>query len=160
MTVIFSKKCEIAIQAILFLSTQPENKLNNVTIISEKLNVPKEFLAKILQTLTNYSIVGSKKGNSGGFYLNQSPENIKLIDIVSIIDGLDVFHKCVLGFSSCDSINPCPMHDKWEVIKKNIYDMLSNSTLQDLRDKTINKINSIYVDKKFDPNFIELNQKF
>jgi Rrf2 family protein len=149
MTVIFSKKCEIALQAVLFLSAQDDNLLFNATQISEKLNVPKEFVSKILQTLTSSAIVGSKKGNSGGFYLNQSAEHIRLIDIVSAIDGMEVFHKCVLGFAGCNMSEPCPVHDNWGKLRNDTYEMLNNSTLAELRDKTINKINNLY-----DPNNI------
>lgn len=143
MTVIFSKRCELALQAVLFLSTQSNEKLFNAGEISEKLKVPKEFVSKILQTLTNNGIVGSKKGKSGGFYLEKNPSEIRLIDIVIAIDGLEVFHKCVLGFKGCSFEEPCPVHDKWGALREQTYKMLSEQTLDDLRDKAVSKIDSL-----------------
>jgi len=143
MTVIFSKKCELALQAVLFLSAQ-ENKLAlNASVISEKLGVSKEFTAKVLQQLVAEGIVGSKKGKNGGFYLKKSPERIRLINIVLAIDGLDVFHKCVLGFKGCNMEQPCPVHEKWGKLRDDTYKMLSQETLADLRDKTIKKIDGL-----------------
>ena len=58
MTVIFSKKCELALQAVLFLSVKKEKKIFNAIEISEELKVPKEFVSKMLQILTDSGIVG------------------------------------------------------------------------------------------------------
>lgn len=143
MTVIFSKKCELGLQAVLYLSAFPKNTLFSATEIAEKINVPKEFVSKILQTLTTSGIVGSKKGNSGGFYLKIDPGSVRLIDIVASIDGLEVFRNCVLGFPGCSVDEPCPVHDNWGKLRNETYNMLSSQTLSELRDKTINKINSL-----------------
>lgn len=139
MTVIFSKSCELGLQAVLYLSTK-ERRLFNSTEVSNELKVPKEFVSKVLQILTASGIVGSKKGKNGGFYLAKEPIEIKLIDIVEAIDGLDLFKTCVLGFTGCSHETPCPVHDKWGTLRDEAYKMLSEETLEDLKSKTINKI--------------------
>jgi Rrf2 family iron-sulfur cluster assembly transcriptional regulator len=143
MTVIFSKKCELALQAVLFLTTQEADISFNAGEISEKIKVPKEFVSKVLQTLTLNGIVASKKGKSGGFSLAKDPSQIKLIDIVIAIDGLEVFHKCVIGFPGCSSDTPCPVHNTWGPIRENTYNMLSIHTLEDLKDQAKNKIQNL-----------------
>lgn len=143
MTVIFSKSCELGLQAVLFLSIKKEKLIFNAEEVSKELKVPKEFVSKVLQMLTNSGIVGSKKGKSGGFYLAKSPANIRLIDIVEAIDGLDVFNSCVLGFPGCSSEKPCPVHDKWGKLRDEAYKMLSEETLEQLKEKTIKKIISL-----------------
>lgn len=144
MTVIFSKRCEIALQAVLYLSAQKDGAMFSSGDIAQHLDVPKEFVSKILQTLTSSDIIGSKKGNSGGFFLNKSAQQIKLIDIVAAIDGLEIFHKCVLGFKGCGMSAPCPVHAEWGKLRNQTYEMLSSSTLLDLRDKSLNKIQNLY----------------
>lgn len=143
MTVIFSKSCELGLQAVLFLSIKKEKVIFKAEDVSKELKVPKEFVSKVLQILTNSGIVGSKKGKSGGFYLAKSPANIRLIDIVEAIDGLDVFNSCVLGFPGCSSEKPCPLHDKWGKLRDEAYKMLSEETLEQLKEKTIKKIISL-----------------
>ncbi len=143
MTVIFSKKCELALQAVLFLSPKGKDELFSAGQIASKLNAPKEFVSKILQTLTKIGIVGSKKGKFGGFYLATDPSEIRLVDIVIAIDGLEIFHKCVLGFKGCNFEQPCPVHQKWRDLREKTYKILSSETLADLRDLTISKINSL-----------------
>jgi Rrf2 family protein len=143
MTVFFSKACELGLQAVLFLSIKKEKLIFNAEEISKELKVPKEFVSKVLQILTNSGIVGSKKGKSGGFYLAKSPAQIKLIDIVEAIDGLDIFRSCVLGFPGCSHEKPCPVHDKWGRLRDDAYKMLSDETLEQLKEKTILKITSL-----------------
>ena len=140
MTVIFSKKCELGLQAVLFLSIKKQNVIVSAIEISQELKVPKEFVSKVLQILTESGIVGSKKGKNGGFYLAKRPSNIKLIDIVVAIDGLELFNTCVLGFPGCSVAEPCPVHDKWGKLREEAFKMLSEETLEQLKGKTLNKI--------------------
>jgi Rrf2 family transcriptional regulator, iron-sulfur cluster assembly transcription factor len=143
MTVLFSKKCELAIQATLFLSIKHDKQIYNALDISKEMKVPKEFVSKMLQILTDSGIIGSKKGKNGGFYLERKPQEIKLIEIVKAIDGDEIFTSCVLGFPNCGSSNPCPVHDKWGKIRDDAFKMLSEETLEELKQKTFNKINSL-----------------
>jgi Rrf2 family transcriptional regulator, iron-sulfur cluster assembly transcription factor len=143
MTVFFSKACELGIQAVLFLSIKKGKIIFNAEEVSRELKVPKEFVSKVLQILTNSGIVGSKKGKSGGFYLAKSPSQIKLIDIVEAIDGLDSFKSCLLGFPGCSSEKPCPVHDKWGKLREEAYKMLGSDTLEQLKEKTVLKITSL-----------------
>jgi len=143
MTVFFSKKCEIGLQAVLFLSTYPKNTLFSADQISLEINVPKEFVSKILQALKKSKIIGSKKGKEGGFYLAQDASTIRLIDIIAAIDGLDVFKQCILGFPGCSVDEPCPVHEEWGKLRNEAYTMFSKETLADLREKTSQKINSL-----------------
>ncbi len=143
MTVIFSKKCEYGLQAVLYLAAIETTEVIPAEAISKKLEIPKEFISKILQSLTESGIIYSKKGKSGGFALAKNPAEIKLIDIVTAIDGLEVFTKCVLGFPKCSPDHPCPVHDRWGKLRTEAYEMLSSESLKDLKEKTIDKINNL-----------------
>ena len=143
MTVIFSKKCEYGLQAVLYLAAKLNEEVVPAEEIAKKLNIPKEFVSKILQSLTESGLVYSKKGKSGGFSLAKDPKTIRLIDIVAAIDGLSIFSSCVLGFPNCSPEHPCQLHDKWGVLRTNAYNMLTDQTLDQLRDKTLNKIASL-----------------
>ncbi len=143
MTVIFSKKCEYGIQAVLYLAANLNGDVIPADEIASKLNIPKEFVSKILQNLTESGLVNSKKGKNGGFALAKSPSKIRLIDIVAAIDGLDIFNSCVLGFPHCSPDHPCPVHHNWGVLRTNAYNMLTEETLDKFREKTLTKVRSL-----------------
>ncbi len=143
MTVIFSKKCEYGLQGILYLAAHIDRNVISADDIAKSLNIPKEFISKILQNLTESGIVNSKKGKNGGFTLAKSPAKIRLIDVVAAIDGLDIFNYCVLGFPQCSPDHPCPVHDHWGELRTKAYNMLTEETLDKFREKTLNKVNSL-----------------
>ena len=143
MTVIFSKKCEYGMQAILYLAAREKGTLVSAEEISKVLKIPREFVSKILQSLRDSGLISSSKGKSGGFSLAKDPSRIKLIDVVAAIDGLDMFDSCVLGFPECSPTHPCPVHDTWGTLRNQTYDMLTSETVDKLKDKTLNKIKSL-----------------
>jgi len=143
MTVIFSKKCEYGMQAILYLAAQESGSLVSAEDISKALKIPKEFISKILQSLRDSGLISSSKGKSGGFTLAKPASRIKLIDVVSAIDGLDMFDSCVLGFPECSPTHPCPVHNTWGALRTQTYDMLTSETLDKLKAKTLHKISSL-----------------
>ena len=126
----FSKACEYAIRAMLFIAQKSEPG-NNIGIkeISKGIDAPEYFLAKILQDLSRKGIVQSIKGPNGGFYLDKSAKKNTLADIVRAVDGDDLFTGCGLGLKICSEKNPCPLHDEFKIIRKKIHNMLESATL-------------------------------
>lgn len=143
MTVIFSKKCEYGLQAVLYMAAKEPNCVCPSDEIAKLLKIPKEFVSKILQSLTESGIIESKKGKSGGFMLAKNPSKIRLIDIVAAIDGLDLFNSCVLGFPNCSPDNPCPVHNRWGELRSKAYEMLSAETIDKFKQKTLTKIKTL-----------------
>jgi Rrf2 family protein len=143
MTVIFSKKCEYGLQAILYIATHPLGETIPAEKISQALKIPREFVSKILQDLKASGLICSVKGKSGGFCLGKDPSQIKLIDVVEAIDGLQMFNSCVLGFPECTPEAPCPVHDKWGTLRDQAYQMLKAETIDQLKERTLNKISKL-----------------
>ncbi|MBI4428900.1 MAG: Rrf2 family transcriptional regulator [Ignavibacteriales bacterium] len=129
MSLIFSKSCEYALQASLFLAQQPKDEYLLLRDISESLNIPHHFLSKVLQTLSRSGVVVSLKGANGGFSLARSPKEIKLIEIVRAIDGDKFLDDCILGFPGCGDKNPCPVHAQWKRAKEIVLNILNEKTL-------------------------------
>ena len=64
--------------------------------------------------------------------LKDDLKNIKLSDIVIAIDGDSVFLRCGLGLSNCSEDHPCPVHEKFKFVKKDLIYMLEHTTLEEL----------------------------
>lgn len=101
--------------------------------IAEKIGTPEAFTAKILGELVKSEIVESLKGPYGGFYLDPTmQEKIKISQIVSAIDGENIYTGCGLGLSSCNAAKPCPMHDKFIAVRTQLKTMLESTSLKEL----------------------------
>jgi Rrf2 family protein len=138
----FSKSCEYAIKAVIYISNQSESGIRvSLHDISEKINSPVAFTAKILQKLSKANIINSNKGPSGGFKIEQSNlTTINLAKIVKCIDGDGIYEECGLGFGKCSDSNPCPVHFKFIEIRQNLKNMLENTSLKELSDDLSNGI--------------------
>ena len=129
MSIIFSRQCEYALQAVSYLALQPKGEKKSIKEISKRLGIPYHFLGKILQDLTYKRLLISQKGLFGGFSLAVSPEKITLFHIVEAIDGDDFATKCVMGFSECSGKNPCAVHDHWGKLREGVLIMLKSENI-------------------------------
>lgn len=130
----FSKACEYGIKASIYIAiSSSEGKRVTPKEISEEINSPQAFTAKILQALVRHDVITSVKGAYGGFEIDKSQINqIKLAQIVNAIDGDKIYRGCGLGLEKCNENHPCPVHDKFKSIRNNLQYMLENTTLEEL----------------------------
>lgn len=129
----FSRSCQYALQAVLYITLHGGND-NAVKIrdIAESQEIPIHFLGKILQLLVKNKVLVSIKGPNGGFAMGIKSEDISLLEIVSIIDGLDIFDQCGIGFKSCSDECPCPVHNEFKDVKSKIKALLESKTISEL----------------------------
>lgn len=126
----FSKACEYAIRAMLYIAQKAEPGIKiGIKEISKGIGAPEHFLAKILQDLSRKGIVQSIKGPNGGFYLDDSAMKNTLADIVRAVDGDKLFTGCGLGLKTCSEKTPCPLHDEFKIIRKKVHQMLESATV-------------------------------
>ncbi|MGB0918344.1 MAG: RrF2 family transcriptional regulator [Flavobacteriales bacterium] len=138
----FSKACEYGIRATLFIA-QNAAESNRVSLkeISEKINSPEAFTAKILQQLARNKIIVSYKGPHGGFQIEDGKlETIHLNEIVDAIDGDTIYRGCGLGLKECNADEPCPLHDQFMTIRNDLKRMLESTTIGQLTEGLIEGI--------------------
>jgi Rrf2 family protein len=121
----FSKSCEYALRATMYLAKNNGMDKTGIHTIAKDLDLPLHYLSKVMQTLVKNNIISSVKGRNGGFYLNQNELNEPLMRVVQSIDGEDVFLKCGLGISNCSSKRPCPLHNDIKAYRENLQLALS-----------------------------------
>ncbi|GJM35579.1 MAG: hypothetical protein DHS20C18_45800 [Saprospiraceae bacterium] len=132
----FSKACKYAIRAVLYLAvhSSPENKVG-VKAIAEDLQVPKHFLAKILQQLSRDQLISSVKGPNGGFYMADENLNVPMEKIIKSFDGMEVFTSCILGLPVCSAENPCPLHVQAFAYREGLYYQLQHQSIREMADR-------------------------
>lgn len=130
----FSKACEHAIKACIYIATKSfEGQRANIREIAGEIGSPIPFTAKILHQLVKNNIITSVKGPSGGFYFETDQiKKIKLRDIVFVMDGKQLYVSCVLGMKECSELHPCPVHNQYKIIKNGMREMLDTTDLKQL----------------------------
>ncbi len=127
----FSKACEYGIRAVAYLIGQSRmQKKSSLVSIASSIDSPEAYTSKILQQLVRADIIMSEKGPTGGFSVHPSRiEVLTLSDVVNAIDDEDIYEACGLGYSECDETQPCVIHHKYAHIRKELKNMLENTTL-------------------------------
>jgi Rrf2 family protein len=130
----FSKACEYAIRATIYIAVQSNQNLRvGLKDIAKEIDSPEAYTAKILQQLAKNNIIDSLKGPNGGFQIDKKEmTKIKLSQIVLAIDGDAIYKGCGLGFKNCSEKQPCPVHDKFKLIREELKKMLENTTVSEL----------------------------
>lgn len=129
MSVLFSRQCEYALQAVTYLALKRDGEMTSIRELTKRLGIPYHFLGKILQDLTYKGLLFSQRGPTGGFRLGMPAKEITLFHIIEAIDGVAFTTGCLLGFPECSGKNPCAVHDKWAGLRESIYSMLVNKNI-------------------------------
>ena len=130
----FSKACEYAIRATIYIAVQSSQNIRvGLKDISKEIDSPEAYTAKILQQLSKNNIIDSLKGPHGGFQIDKKEmSKIKISQIVLAIDGDAIYKGCGLGFKNCSEKKPCPVHDKFKAVREELKNMLENTTVSEL----------------------------
>lgn len=137
----FSKTCEYALRAMLFVGQKSrDGNKTGIREIAEGIDSPEYFIAKVLQELSRKRLIQSQKGPAGGFYLDKKGMECSLADIVKAIDGDKIFLGCGLGLRECSEKKPCPIHNEFKKIRKEIYDMLQSARLNEFNEQLEKKL--------------------
>jgi Rrf2 family protein len=122
--------------ALLSLDTiRKSDKPVGAEHLASELNIPKSFLAKIMQSLAREGILESKKGAHGGFLLARKMEEITLYSIITAAEGrTPTVLDCTQYANSCPSgtIGTCSISPFLHRFQTKIDDFLLNMTLKDI----------------------------
>ena len=116
-----------AIRAMGFLAEQKEGLPVLSSTIAKEMEIPKNFLSKILNRLVQAGIIRSIRGRRGGFVLAVAPSEIRVRDVADLFMKLDDFKKCFLGLGRCNG--SCGLHIRWKIIIEQFEMLLDETTV-------------------------------
>jgi len=132
-----SKKTKYAINALVYLAKNNDGSPIPIGQISADQNIPHKFLESILLALKNATILNSKKGKSGGYLLNKSPEEIDMAEITRLFDGAVALLPCVTyrfyeRCEECVDEETCGIREVFLEIRNETVNRLKGATLSDI----------------------------
>ncbi|HAZ31586.1 MAG TPA: AsnC family transcriptional regulator, partial [Dehalococcoidia bacterium] len=90
------------------------------------------YLQQLLLPLKTAGLVRATRGARGGFSLARSPSDIKLSEIIQIMEGSTAPLECVDDAGVCSRADLCITREIWGEMKKAMDGVLESTTLQDL----------------------------
>ena len=133
-----TQEADYAIRMCLILDSLGE-KTGAATLADIACITPKIAL-KVLRKLNEGGLVRSYKGVQGGYELAKSGEEIRVLDIIELIDGPVKISKCLECDHEC-SRNPCKleckMHVAFDAINEKLIENLGSVTVRMLHDENV-----------------------
>jgi len=103
--------------------------------MAEALDIPANYLAKVLHRLRREGVLDSTRGSRGGYRLVRDPEEVTVARVVAPFQELRPTRTCLMG-GACDLDNPCPAHARRTAWTASALEMLEHTTLADLLEGT------------------------
>lgn len=124
-----SNTAQYALRAMIHLGQREGEGPIRVDDIAEQLDVPRNYLSKILHALVREGVVKSLRGPRGGFALARPAASVKLYDVVAPFDDIEARRVCLLGRQECSDINPCVIHEHWKATASQVATFFRETSL-------------------------------
>ncbi|MCL0036272.1 Rrf2 family transcriptional regulator [Dehalococcoidia bacterium] len=127
-----STKAEYGTRAMLDLAIRSGEGPVLVREIAKRQAFSARYLQQLLLPLKVAGLVRATRGAHGGFSLARSPSEIKLSEIIQIMEGSTAPLECVDDAGVCSRADSCITREIWGEMKKAMDGVLESTTLQDL----------------------------
>lgn len=110
-----------------------EDRLYRVDEIFDKLHIPYRYLRKLMTSLSKSNFLYSIQGKNGGYMISGKLEDIKLLNLIEVIDPDYLASNCFFGITNCSRESTCVMHDQWDDVRTHIKTILATTSLSDIK---------------------------
>jgi Rrf2 family cysteine metabolism transcriptional repressor len=130
-----STKGRYGTRALLDLALHHDDEPVALKDIAKRQQFSLSYLEHLVAPLITGGLIRSIKGSKGGISLNKKPEEIKLSEILQLLEGSIAPVECVDRPAICQRSKFCATRDVWDEVKQAMNSVLETTTLQMLVDR-------------------------
>ena len=145
-----STKGRYGVKAMVELAIHYGSSPLSIKTISQRQGISEYYLEQLFSPLRRAKLSNSIRGAQGGYVLGREPKDIKVSDIMYVLEGPIEIADCIEGVS-CDNIDCCATRLLWTKIKNSIDEVMEGITLQDIVDD--------YNEMKYKNSLLELKRR-
>ncbi len=127
-----STRGQYATRALLDLAQHLDDEPVQLRDIARRQQISQRYLEHLITPLIAAGIMTTTRGPRGGVSLARSPDDIRLDEVIRLLEGSVAPVECVNNPSLCDRATLCATRDIWDDLTKAINGVLSAVTLSDL----------------------------
>ncbi len=117
---------------MIYLVSIPKEVVVPFREIARQMDIPEDFLAKILKILVDENLVESTRGPHGGYALARSSNAISVLDVIEAVEGPVALNVCLDGEHTCGHSNCCTMAPIWRIGQEKMLDVYRETKLSSL----------------------------
>lgn len=126
-----SRTSAYALEAATIIAARDGERITATNLAAE-LDLPGNYLSKILNAMAHARLLESERGPRGGFRLAREPADIAIEDIIGLFEDVGSSRRCFLGRGKCTENDSCAMHDRWKEVSAPMFDFFRDTTLDSL----------------------------
>lgn len=126
----FSQTVEYALRAVVHLAHESP-AARTTAQIADATQVPRDYLAKILQGLAKKGIVATQRGVGGGVSLGKEPAELTILDVVNAVEPIGRYTTCPLGLKT-HGVRLCPLHRRVDDAMALVEEAFGKTTLAEV----------------------------
>ncbi|HEY3446089.1 MAG TPA: Rrf2 family transcriptional regulator [Myxococcales bacterium] len=132
-TLKISRKIDYGLRAMIFLASIPSGDIVPFREIARRMQIPEEFAAKILKTLSTKGLVKATRGKLGGYSIAKPMSEISFLDVIEAVEGPVVVNLCLSrGEDTCKLTPSCTMYSVWKEGQERMLEVYREATLDKL----------------------------
>jgi len=128
-----STKGRYGVKAMVELAIHYGDSPLSIKTISQRQGISEYYLEQLFSPLRKAKLINSIRGAQGGYILGREPKEIKVSDIMYVLEGPIEIADCIEGVV-CNNIDCCATRLLWTKIKNSIDEVMEGVTLQDIVD--------------------------
>jgi len=140
-----STRAKYGARALLDLALHSNQEPVPLKDIARRQSISLHYLEHLITPLVAAGIMASTRGAKGGVHLARPPQEVKLSEVIQLLEGSITPVECIDNPESCPRYDTCVTRDIWDEMKKAIDRVLESTTLQDLVERQKKKEKSTEV---------------
>ncbi len=127
-----STKGQYGTRALLDLALHQDEEPVSLKDIAHRQQFSLQYLEHLITPLITAGIIRSTRGARGGICLVRPPQEVKLSEVIQLLEGSIAPVECLNNPKACARSKLCATRDIWGELKEAIDGVLESTTLQDL----------------------------
>lgn len=132
-----STRSRYGVRALVELAIDYEKGPLQIKTIAEREKISNKYLEQLVAILKTAGLVTSVRGPKGGYILAKPPQEIKLLEVFTLLEGKITTFDCLVDKSFCTRCGDCLTKKIWLEMQEAIEGVLTSVTLKEMADDAI-----------------------
>jgi len=133
-----STRARYGTRALLDIAFYGGDKPIPIKDIARRQEISPLYLIHLLTPLITAGIIRSSRGANGGLWLARPPAEIKLSEVIGLLEGSITTVDCVSDPKYCSRSDVCVTREVWGELEQAMKKILESKTLHDLVERQKN----------------------
>ena len=130
-----STKGDYGVRALVELAHRYGQGPVQSAAIASRQEIPETYLDQLLTTLRRAGFIRSVRGPQGGHALISEPHEVRMSDVMVVLEGSLAPIACVDDPDACTKEGGCVQREVWERVRDATQEILDSVTIADLAEK-------------------------